>query len=132
MIDGRNRSLEHQAMRQNLNPFIRPSAIEPALVHFLNKRHWILHVFRAANTFYQQGFGQPILIGRKKVVADHFRELGIPLRPEFELIDTSESPFLEEFSEFLYSRLQRRGSADEVCAAPPGVLPPAAEPFTGA
>ncbi|RUP00069.1 NADP-dependent malic enzyme [Hyphomicrobium sp.] len=72
-------------------------------------------VIRAANTFYQQGFGQPILIGRKKVVADHFRELGIPLRPEFELIDTSESPFLEEFSEFLYSRLQRRGYLKRDC-----------------
>lgn len=72
-------------------------------------------VIRAANTFFQQGFGQPILIGRTKVVADRFRELGIPLRPEFELIDTSESPHLDEFGDFLYSRLQRRGYLKRDC-----------------
>jgi malate dehydrogenase (oxaloacetate-decarboxylating)(NADP+) len=72
-------------------------------------------VIRAAHTFLQQGFGQPILIGRKKIVADQFRELGIPLRPEFELIDTSESPFIEEFTELLYSRLQRRGYLKRDC-----------------
>ena len=72
-------------------------------------------VIRAANTFLQQGFGQPILVGSKKVVTARFRELGIPLRSEFELIDTTASPFLDEFSELLYSRLQRRGYLKRDC-----------------
>jgi malate dehydrogenase (oxaloacetate-decarboxylating)(NADP+) len=72
-------------------------------------------VIRAANTFLQQGFGQPILIGAKKVVTERFRELGIPLRSDFELIDTTSSPFVAEFAELLYSRLQRRGYLRRDC-----------------
>ncbi|MES1179975.1 MAG: phosphate acyltransferase, partial [Hyphomicrobium sp.] len=72
-------------------------------------------VIRAAHTFFQQGFGQPILVGRRKVVADRFRELGIQLKPEYELIDTSESPFIQEFTNFLYARLQRRGYLRRDC-----------------
>ncbi len=72
-------------------------------------------VIRAANSFLAQGFGQPILIGSRKVVIDRFRELGIPLRPEFELIDTADSVYIEEFTEFLFSRQQRRGYLRRDC-----------------
>ena len=72
-------------------------------------------VIRAANTFFQQGFGQPILIGSRKLVTERFRELGIPLRSEFELIDTSDSDLVPEFAELLYSRLQRRGYLKRDC-----------------
>ncbi|PPD00715.1 MAG: NADP-dependent malic enzyme [Hyphomicrobium sp.] len=72
-------------------------------------------VIRAANTFLTQGFGQPILIGSRKIVTEKFRELGIPLRSDFELIDTSSSSHVAEFADFLYSRLQRRGYLRRDC-----------------
>ena len=72
-------------------------------------------VVRAANTYYAQGFGTPILVGAKDLVKKRFHELGIPLRAEFEVIDTTQSSHGEEFAEFLYQRLQRRGYLKRDC-----------------
>ena len=72
-------------------------------------------VVRGANAFVNQGFGQPILLGTHEIVIEKFKELGVPLRSGFELIDTRTSPHLEEFTEFLYSRLQRRGYLRRDC-----------------
>ncbi|MGL4397554.1 MAG: NADP-dependent malic enzyme, partial [Hyphomicrobium sp.] len=72
-------------------------------------------VIRAANSFFNQGFGQPILIGTREVVTERFRELGVPLKSDFELVDTRTSPHIEEFTEFLYARLQRRGYLRRDC-----------------
>ena len=72
-------------------------------------------VVRGAHAFAGQGYGQPILIGTREIVQDRFRELGVPLKSGYELIDTRNSPHLEEFTEFLYSRLQRRGYLRRDC-----------------
>ena len=72
-------------------------------------------VVRAANTYYAQGFGTPILVGAKDLVKKRFHELGIPLRAEFQVIDTTQSSYGEEFAEFLYQRLQRRGYLKRDC-----------------
>jgi malate dehydrogenase (oxaloacetate-decarboxylating)(NADP+) len=72
-------------------------------------------VIRAAHTYFTQGFGQPILIGSTDVVREQFRALGMVLRPEYELIDIRKSPYLEEFTESLYARLQRRGYLKRDC-----------------
>jgi len=72
-------------------------------------------VIRAANTYFSQGFGTPILVGSSDTVKTNFRELGIQLRPEFELHDTRRSPYQEEFTDFLYERLQRRGYLRRDC-----------------
>ena len=72
-------------------------------------------VIRAANAYHAQGFGQPILIGTKSVVTERFRELGMPLRSDYELIDTATSPHVQEFADFLYARLQRRGYLRRDC-----------------
>ena len=72
-------------------------------------------VIRAANTYFSQGFGQPILVGSKDIIKKRFAELGIPLRAEFEIIDTTLSAHAEEFAEFLYQRLQRRGHLKRDC-----------------
>jgi malate dehydrogenase (oxaloacetate-decarboxylating)(NADP+) len=72
-------------------------------------------VLRAANAYHAQGFGQPILIGTKRIVTERFRELGMPLRSDYELIDTSTSPHVQEFADFLYARLQRRGYLRRDC-----------------
>ena len=66
-------------------------------------------VIRAANTFHAQGFGQPLLVGTTERVKEGFAQVGITLREEFELHDTRKSPYVEEFTEYLYERLQRRG-----------------------
>ncbi len=72
-------------------------------------------VIKAAHTYFTQGFGQPILIGTGDVVREQFRALGMVLRPEYELIDIRKSPYLEEFTEYLFARLQRRGYLKRDC-----------------
>ncbi len=72
-------------------------------------------VIRAANTYFAQGFGQPILVGTREIVRKRFAELGIPMRSDFEILDTNHSPYAEEFAEFLYQRLQRRGYLKRDC-----------------
>jgi len=72
-------------------------------------------VIRAANTYFAQGFGQPILVGTREIVKKRFAELGIPMRSDFEILDTNHSPYAEEFAEFLYQRLQRRGYLKRDC-----------------
>ncbi|MGJ0557698.1 NADP-dependent malic enzyme [Methylocystis sp.] len=72
-------------------------------------------VIRAAHTYFTQGFGQPILVGTSEVVREQFRELGMALRPEYELIDIRKSPYLDEFTDYLFARLQRRGYLRRDC-----------------
>ncbi len=72
-------------------------------------------VIRAANAYYAQGFGQPVLVGTTSVVKEMFHEVGIRLRDVFELVDTKKSPYTEEFTEYLYARLQRRGYLRRDC-----------------
>lgn len=74
-----------------------------------------LAVIRAANGFLAQGFGKPILVGSEKIVRDHFRETGVKLRDDFEIVDTRSSPHEEEFTDYLYARLQRRGYLRRDC-----------------
>ncbi len=72
-------------------------------------------VIRAANTFLAQGFGQPMLVGTTERVRENFEQLGIALRPEFELHDTRQSQYTEEFTDHIYERLQRRGHLRRDC-----------------
>ncbi|MGD9785447.1 MAG: NADP-dependent malic enzyme [Hyphomicrobiaceae bacterium] len=74
-----------------------------------------LAVIRAANSFLAQGFGQPLLVGSETRVRDNFKDIGIALRPDVELYDTRKSPYAEEFTEYLYKRLQRRGYLKRDC-----------------
>ena len=72
-------------------------------------------VIRAAHTYFTQGFGLPILIGTAEVVREQFRALGMVMRPEYELIDTRKSPYLDEFTDSLFARLQRSGYLRRDC-----------------
>jgi len=74
-----------------------------------------LTVLRAAHTFFSQGFGIPILVGTRERIQEGFDALGIPLRPEYQLFDTRSSPYTEEFSDYLFARLQRRGYLRRDC-----------------
>jgi malate dehydrogenase (oxaloacetate-decarboxylating)(NADP+) len=72
-------------------------------------------VVRAAHTYFTQGFGQPLLVGSRDRVKETFATLGVMLRPEYELVDTRHSPYVEEFTDYLYARLQRRGYLRRDC-----------------
>jgi malate dehydrogenase (oxaloacetate-decarboxylating)(NADP+) len=66
-------------------------------------------VARAANAFHNAGLGRPILIGRGAPIRAAFDSAGIGLTDMIEMHDTSLDDRRQEYSEFLYSRLQRKG-----------------------
>jgi malate dehydrogenase (oxaloacetate-decarboxylating)(NADP+) len=66
-------------------------------------------VVRAANTFYNSGFGTPILVGREDQIKAAFRSSGIIHRDAIEMQNARLSHQNREYAEFLYSRLQRKG-----------------------
>jgi malate dehydrogenase (oxaloacetate-decarboxylating)(NADP+) len=72
-------------------------------------------VIRAANSYLAQGLGTPVLVGTEQVVRERIREAGIRMRDAFEIVDMRNSPLTEEFTELLYSRLQRRGFLKRDC-----------------
>lgn len=72
-------------------------------------------VIRAASSYAAQGFGTPVLVGTEAVIRERFREAGIRLRDAFEIVDARSSELTEEFTEFLYARLQRRGFLKRDC-----------------
>lgn len=72
-------------------------------------------VVRAANSFLNLGLGKPILIGRENYVRAAFETAGIELTDQFELHDASKSDHREDYAQFLYARLQRRGSLLRDC-----------------
>ncbi len=72
-------------------------------------------VIRAANAYLAQGFGAPLLVGTPSVVKQRFQEAGVKMRDDFEIFDARNSPLIEEFTEFLYARLQRRGYLKRDC-----------------
>ncbi len=66
-------------------------------------------VARAANAFYNAGLGRPILIGRGAPIREAFDAAGIGLSDVIEMHDTSLDERRQEYAEFLFARLQRRG-----------------------
>lgn len=72
-------------------------------------------VIRAAHSYFSQGFGVPILIGSLDAIREQFRALGMSLRSEYHVIDTRKNSHIEEFTNFLYARLQRRGYLKRDC-----------------
>ena len=72
-------------------------------------------VIRAANAFLDEGFGQPVLIGREKEIAKGFKKLGIPQRDSIEIHKPGSSDRDAEYADFLFERLQRRGYVFRDC-----------------
>jgi malate dehydrogenase (oxaloacetate-decarboxylating)(NADP+) len=66
-------------------------------------------IARAANAFSNAGLGRPVLIGREAPIHDAFELAGIELSDAIELHDTSLDSRRDEYAEFLFARLQRRG-----------------------
>ncbi|HJU30747.1 MAG TPA: NADP-dependent malic enzyme, partial [Hyphomicrobiaceae bacterium] len=66
-------------------------------------------IARAANAFQNSGLGRPILIGRHAPIKEAFASAGIGLTDMIEMHDTSLDARRQEYAEFLFSRLQRKG-----------------------
>ncbi len=98
---------------QVMRPIFSKAREEPKRVVFAEGEEPA--VLRAAHAYFTQGFGQPVLVGTSDVVREQFRALGMTLRPEYELVDLRKSPYLEEFTNYLYARLQRRGYLRRDC-----------------
>ncbi|MBX9925726.1 MAG: NADP-dependent malic enzyme, partial [Hyphomicrobiaceae bacterium] len=72
-------------------------------------------VLRAAHSFHSQGFGVPILVGTRDRIKEGFDALGIPVRPDYKFYDTRTSPYIDEFTDYMFARLQRRGYLRRDC-----------------
>ncbi|MEM9810513.1 MAG: NADP-dependent malic enzyme [Pseudomonadota bacterium] len=72
-------------------------------------------VIRAANAFQQQGLGQAVLIGREDQVRRSMERLGLARNHNMEIWNARESAQTQEYTEYLYSRLQRRGFLERDC-----------------
>ncbi len=66
-------------------------------------------VIRAAASFVRQRLGKAILVGREDLVKSQAKEAGIELKPGIEITNARLSTRRDEYAEYLYKRLQRRG-----------------------
>ena len=66
-------------------------------------------VIRAAQAFQQRGLGKAILVGREKPIYDNMKLLGVESPESFTVLNARLFDRNAEFTEYLYSRLQRRG-----------------------
>jgi malate dehydrogenase (oxaloacetate-decarboxylating)(NADP+) len=72
-------------------------------------------VVRAANAYLAHGFGEVMLVGTTETVRQTFKDLGIRPKDDVTFLDTRKSPFTEEFTDYLYARLQRQGYLRRDC-----------------
>jgi len=70
---------------------------------------------RAALAFRAAGYGTPVLIGREDVVRERIASLGLPPDAPLEIHNARLSDSNRRYTEYLYSRLQRRGLLERDC-----------------
>ena len=66
-------------------------------------------VIRAAQAYQQRGLGKAILVGREKPIYDNMKLLGVENPENYTVLNARLFDRNAEFTEYLYSRLQRRG-----------------------
>jgi malate dehydrogenase (oxaloacetate-decarboxylating)(NADP+) len=66
-------------------------------------------VLRAAIQYRDFGYGQPILVGRTKAIADKMHMLGVSDPGSFEIQNSADSKHVPAMVDYLYKRLQRKG-----------------------
>ncbi|MFM6854309.1 MAG: phosphate acyltransferase, partial [Sphingopyxis sp.] len=94
-------TLAYEAARQN-----------PRRVVFAEAEEEV--VLRAATQFRDGGYGIPVLVGRDDV-RERLRDLGVRDPESFELHNSKHSPLVEQMTDRLYERLQRRGYLRRDC-----------------
>ena len=72
-------------------------------------------VIRAAVAYKDLGLGEPILVGTQEIVRANMANLGLEGRDDIEIRDTRASGKIDAYTEFLYSKLQRRGKLANDC-----------------
>jgi len=68
-------------------------------------------ILEVAQQAVDQGIARPVLIGRREVITQRIRSLGLRLREEvdFDLLDHIDNPHFERYTQACYERLQRQG-----------------------
>ncbi len=67
-------------------------------------------VLRAAVSYVRSGLGQAVVVDREADVKRRLSEAGLgDAYDEIEVVNAANTPYLEEFKSYLYSRLQRKG-----------------------
>ena len=72
-------------------------------------------VIRAALNFRELGLGIPVLVGRKENIEKSLSEIGQQLHSGIEIVNAEISDKSDEYTNYLYSRLQRRGVLTRDC-----------------
>ena len=73
-------------------------------------------VVRAAVAYRRAGLGHPIVVGRPDEVAGFLNDAGMPEAiDEIEVINAAITPHLNEYKDYLYNRLQRKGFDKRDC-----------------
>ena len=72
-------------------------------------------VIRAALAFRNAGYGQPILIGREERIHESMQAAGLGDVDGLEIQNARVSQHNKEYTDFLYQRLQRKGSIHRDC-----------------
>ncbi len=70
---------------------------------------------RAAVAFQNGGYGTPILIGREEEITGTMKRLGLGAATGIEIHNARRSEHNKDYTEFLYSRLQRQGALVRDC-----------------
>lgn len=65
-------------------------------------------VLRAAISFHNEGYGTPVLVGFEDVIKAQLREMGVG-ENDFEIVNAAKTEKLDEYIDYLYMRLNRRG-----------------------
>ncbi|KAB7644058.1 NADP-dependent malic enzyme [Polymorphobacter fuscus] len=66
-------------------------------------------VLRAAVNYRNQGYGEPVLVGREGPIREGLARIGVPDIDAYEIHNSANSPLVPRMVERLYARLQRRG-----------------------
>ncbi len=64
---------------------------------------------RAAVNWRDNGYGTPILVGRKERIVGMMQKMGITNSDGIEVTNAAINPHVEQYIDFLYARLQRKG-----------------------
>ncbi|MBI1180133.1 MAG: NADP-dependent malic enzyme, partial [Alphaproteobacteria bacterium] len=72
-------------------------------------------VIRAAIAFRNAGYGTPVLVGREDLVRSTMAEIGVEDIGEIEIHNARESHQNKAYADFLYKRMQRRGTLYRDC-----------------
>ena len=70
---------------------------------------------RAALAFSNSGYGHPVLLGREARIKQRIAEMGLDGADDLEIINAKISDHNQDYIQFLYKKLQRRGVLERDC-----------------